>query len=143
MDLVDIVEGKLSIEDISDNVSSPSCGAVSVFIGTTRDSFDGKQVLQLEYEAYMPMAKRKMLEVCAAIREKWNVHNITIIHRIGVVPVKEASIVIAISSAQRKESLEAVHYAIDTVKAVVPIWKKEIYGDESSSWKQNKEWVKK
>uniref|UniRef100_A0A0B7BAZ9 Molybdopterin synthase catalytic subunit n=1 Tax=Arion vulgaris TaxID=1028688 RepID=A0A0B7BAZ9_9EUPU len=142
MDFVDIVDGKLSVDEISDMVSSPSCGAVSVFIGTTRDNFNGNQVLRLEYEAYIPMAKKKLLEVCASIRQKWNVHKIAIFHRIGVVHVKEASIIIAISSVQRKESLDAVQYAIDTVKVDVPIWKKEVYGDESSSWKENKEWVK-
>ncbi|CAL1531861.1 unnamed protein product [Lymnaea stagnalis] len=139
MDFVDVVEDKLKVEDITNMVSSETCGAISMFVGTTRDNFDGKRVVRLDYEAYMPMAKRKMLEVCAAIREKWDIHNIAIIHRIGVVPVKEASIVIAISSAHRQESLEAVHYAIDTVKATVPIWKKEVYEDDSSSWKQNKE----
>ncbi|BFZ01530.1 hypothetical protein BsWGS_04569 [Bradybaena similaris] len=139
MDFVDVVEDKLSVEDISEMVSSSSCGAVSMFIGTTRDNFDGKQVLRLDYEAYMPMAKRKMLEICASIRKQWDVHSIAIIHRIGIVPVKEASIVIAISSPHRKESLEAVHFAIDTVKAIVPIWKKEIYSDEASVWKHNKE----
>lgn len=139
MDFVDVVEEKLKVEDITNKVSSETCGAISMFVGTTRDNFDGKRVVRLDYEAYMPMAKRKMLEVCTAIREKWDVHNIAIIHRIGVVPVREASIVIAVSSAHRKESLEAVHYAIDTVKATVPIWKKEVYEDDSSTWKQNKE----
>ncbi|XP_059161511.1 molybdopterin synthase catalytic subunit 1-like [Physella acuta] len=139
MDFVDVVEEKLKVEEITDKVSSASCGAVSVFIGTTRDNFDGKRVLTLDYEAYLPMAKRKMQEVCQTIREKWDVENIAIIHRIGPVPVKEASIVIAISSAHRKESLEAVHFAIDTVKAIVPVWKKEIYDDDTCTWKQNKE----
>ncbi|RUS73086.1 hypothetical protein EGW08_019147 [Elysia chlorotica] len=139
MDIVDVVETELKTNEIIDSVSSPSCGAVSVFVGTTRDNFDGKTVLRLEYEAYLPMAKRKMLEVCADIRKRWKVENISMIHRIGVVPVKEASIVIAISSAHRKESLEAVQYAIETVKAIVPVWKKEIYADNSASWKKNKE----
>lgn len=139
MDIVDVVEEKLNVEAITDSVASPSCGAVSVFIGTTRDSFEGKEVVRLEYEAYLPMAKKKMMEVCTDIRKQWHVKNISMIHRIGVVPVKEASIVIAVSSAHRKESLEAVQYAIETVKAIVPVWKKEIYADESGSWKKNKE----
>ncbi|KAK3766002.1 hypothetical protein RRG08_002245 [Elysia crispata] len=139
MDFVDVVEEKLKVDEIIDSVSSPSCGAVSVFVGTTRDNFDGKEVLRLEYEAYLPMARRKMLEVCANMRSRWAVENISMIHRIGVVPVKEASIVIAISSPHRKESLEAVQYAIETVKAIVPVWKKEIYADDSASWKKNKE----
>ncbi|XP_071167209.1 molybdopterin synthase catalytic subunit-like [Mytilus edulis] len=136
---VEIRENKLDLEKITSTVTSPSCGAVSVFIGTTRDNFDGKRVKTLEYEAYIPMAKKKMSEVCQQIRDKWEVECIAMEHRIGLVPVTEASIIIAISSPHRKESLEAVQYAIDTVKAIVPVWKKEIYEDESSQWKENKE----
>ncbi|KAK7116606.1 molybdopterin synthase catalytic subunit-like [Littorina saxatilis] len=138
-DHVDVVEDKLSVEAITAQATSPTSGAVALFVGTTRNNFDGKSVLRLEYEAYMPMAKKKMLETCELVRSKWEVENIVMIHRIGVVPVQEASIVIAVSSPHRKEALEAVHFAIDHVKATVPVWKKEIYGDESSSWKQNQE----
>jgi len=139
MDIVDVTEKKLNVEEITELVSDEACGAVSLFIGTTRNNFDGKEVTKLEYEAYEPMARKKMLEVCGMIRRQWHVHKVAIVHRIGVVPVKEASIIIAISSAHRKESLEAVQFAIDTVKAVVPVWKKEIYADKTSTWKQNKE----
>lgn len=139
MDYVEVTEDQISTDQTTKLVSSPSCGAISVFIGTTRDNFDGKKVLRLEYEAYIPMAKKKMMEICQQIHDKWTVHKVAMIHRIGIVPVEEASIVIAVSSPHRKESLEAVSYAIDTVKAVVPIWKKEIYEDESTAWKENKE----
>lgn len=139
MDYVEVIEDQISTDQTIKLVSSPSCGAISVFIGTTRDNFDGKKVLRLEYEAYIPMAKKKMMEICQQIHDKWTVHKVAMIHRIGIVPVEEASIVIAVSSPHRKESLEAVSYAIDTVKAVVPIWKKEIYEDESTAWKENKE----
>ncbi|KAK7499658.1 hypothetical protein BaRGS_00008999 [Batillaria attramentaria] len=138
-DYVDVTEDRLSVEDITERATSPTSGAIGLFVGTTRNNFEGKTVLRLEYEAYMPMAKKKMLETCELVRDKWNVENIVMVHRIGVVPVGEASIVIAVSSPHRKEALEAVHFAIDHVKATVPVWKKEIYGDESSSWKQNKE----
>lgn len=138
-DFVDMMEDRLSVEEITARVTSPTSGAIGLFVGTTRNNFDGKAVLRLEYEAYMPMAKKKMLETCQLVRDKWSVENIVMVHRIGVVPVGEASIVIAISSPHRKEALEAVHFAIDHVKSTVPVWKKEIYGDESSSWKQNKE----
>lgn len=136
---VDITEDRLDLEKLTNFVTSPSCGAVSVFIGTTRNNFDGKKVLQLEYEAYIPMAKKKMVEICQQIRKSWSIEKIAMEHRIGVVPVAEASIIIAISSPHRKESLEAVQYAIDMVKAVVPVWKKEIYEDDMSEWKENKE----
>lgn len=136
---VDITEDRLDLEKLTNFVTSPSCGAVSVFIGTTRNNFDGKKVLQLEYEAYIPMAKKKMLEICQQIGNSWSIEKIAMEHRLGVVPVAEASIIIAISSPHRKESLEAVQYAIDMVKAVVPVWKKEIYEDDTSEWKENKE----
>lgn len=145
MDYIEITEEILDVNKISQMVTDQSCGAISIFVGITRDNFDGKKVLRLEYEAYKPMAKKKMKEICDSIREQWEIHSIAMIHRINVVPISEASIVIAISSPHRKESLQAVEYAIDTLKATVPIWKKEIYADESSSWKENKEcsWSKK
>jgi molybdopterin synthase catalytic subunit len=149
MDIIKLVPGKILIEDIVSAVSSPSCGATSMFIGTTRDNFEDKTVVRLEYEAYEPMAVAEIRKICGQIREKWNVEHIAIYHRLGLVPVTEASIVIAISSEHRKESLEAVQYAIDTMKKTVPIWKKEVYGDgenpsgEENQWKANKEcfWV--
>ncbi|XP_014778699.1 molybdopterin synthase catalytic subunit [Octopus bimaculoides] len=138
-DIVELSNEKLNIEGISKSVTLPNCGAVSLFIGTTRDHFDGKEVLSLQYEAYCPMAKKKMFEICQDIRSKWNVGKIALVHRLGEVPVAEASVVIAISSEHRKESLEAVQYAINTLKAVVPIWKKELYRNSSPEWKENAE----
>ncbi|XP_067666621.1 molybdopterin synthase catalytic subunit-like [Haliotis asinina] len=139
MNHIEITDEKLNLEQITSLVTAPSCGAVSVFMGTTRDNFENKHVVKLEYEAYIPMAKKKMVEVCDQIRAQWQVEHIAIVHRLGVVPVTESSIIIAISSPHRKESLMAVSYAIDTLKATVPIWKKEIYDDHSSDWKANKE----
>lgn len=86
------------------------------------------------------MAKKEMTSICDEIRKKWSdVENIAIYHRLGLVPVKEASVVIAISSPHRKTSLESVSFAIDELKTRVPIWKKEKYSDECSAWKENKE----
>ena len=95
--------------------------------------------MKLEYEAYEPMAVKEMQAVCNKIRSQWNVENIAIYHRLGEVPVMEASIIIAVSSPHRQESLEAVQFAIDTVKTTVPIWKKEVYENDESQWKENKE----
>lgn len=138
-DIIDLTEKQLNAENISRSVILPNCGAVSMFIGTTRDNFDGKVVLKLEYEAYESMAKKKMKEICKMIRSKWKLGRIAIIHRLGEVPVTEASVVIAISSTHRKEALEAVSETIDALKANVPIWKKEIYQNHESAWKANKE----
>ncbi|KAI1905207.1 hypothetical protein AGOR_G00013750 [Albula goreensis] len=124
-DLFKLTHDKLSAEAVSEAVLSPSCGAVSMFIGTTRNNFEGKKVVQLEYEAYIPMAESQLLKIFSDIRERWStVRHICVHHRLGVVPVTEASVIIAISSPHRTESLEAVGYCIDTLKAKVPIWKK-------------------
>ncbi|KAK1148006.1 molybdopterin synthase catalytic subunit-like isoform X1 [Acipenser oxyrinchus oxyrinchus] len=139
-DIVKLTHDKLSTEEVSASVVCPSCGAVSLFIGITRNSFEGKKVVELEYEAYIPMAQSEMKKICWDVRLKWpSVKHIAIHHRLGVVPVSEASVIIAISSPHRSESLEAVKYCIDTLKATVPIWKKEIYETEDCSWKENKE----
>lgn len=138
-DFIKITGDLLNVSDISNLVTLPSTGATSLFIGTTRNNFEGKTVLRLEYEAYIPMAEKELKKLCSKIRDKWNIANIAIYHRIGVVPVIEASVVIAISSEHRQESLEAVHFAIDELKATVPIWKKEVYEGETNAWKENKE----
>ncbi|XP_033217682.1 molybdopterin synthase catalytic subunit isoform X2 [Belonocnema kinseyi] len=138
-DIVQLQHARLNINDIVDLVTSPKSGAISTFIGTTRDNFGSKSVLKLEYEAYEPMALKEMKNLCAKVRSQWEVDRIAIFHRLGEVPVSEVSVVIAISSAHRKESLEAVNNAIDMLKASVPIWKKEIYAKEEPQWKENKE----
>lgn len=140
MEFLELTYDKLSVETISDLVANPTCGAISIFIGTTRDSFEGKTVVNLEYEVYETMAIKSLKAICSEIRNQWpNVYNIAIYHRLGVVPVKEASIVIAISSPHRGDAMSAVQWCIDNVKKSVPIWKKEIYTDETESWKENKE----
>uniref|UniRef100_A0A182UU42 Molybdopterin synthase catalytic subunit n=1 Tax=Anopheles merus TaxID=30066 RepID=A0A182UU42_ANOME len=138
---------KLDVGALNDQVAHESCGAVSLFVGTTRDNFEGKTVVLLEYEAYEAMAIKTMNLLCEEVRARWpDVVNIGIHHRLGTVPVKEASVVIAISSPHRKSSLEAVHFTIDELKKSVPVWKKELYdGEGSSEWKENSEctWSKK
>lgn len=82
MDYTKLIHEKLSVEEITEQVKSPSCGAVSVFIGTTRDSFEEKSVITLEYEAYETMALKALKEICANIREEWPaIENIAIYHR--------------------------------------------------------------
>ncbi len=135
---VKITNDVLDVGEITSLVSDESTGAVSIFVGTTRNHFGGKKVLKLFYESYEPMAVKKMEELCVDLREKWPIHNVAIYHRLGEVPPKEASVVIAVTSEHRKASLEAVAFAIERLKATVPIWKKEVYevGDE---WKANSE----
>jgi len=139
MDHVEITKDVLNLEDATHTISCPEAGAISVFIGTTRNHFNNRTVVRLEYEAYEPMAIQEMGKICELVREKWNVKHICIIHRIGVVPVCDASVIIAISSVHRSDAIQAVQFAIDTLKATVPIWKKEVYEDGGCSWKENAE----
>ncbi|XP_020736000.2 molybdopterin synthase catalytic subunit isoform X3 [Odocoileus virginianus] len=123
-DIIKFTPEKLSVDEASQLVISPLCGAISLFVGTTRNNFEGKKVISLEYEAYLPMAENEIRKICSDIRQKWPVKHIAVFHRLGLVPVTEASVIIAVSSAHRAASLEAVSYAIDALKARVPIWKK-------------------
>ena len=121
----------------------PEAGAVSIFLGVTRNNFDGRQVVRLEYEAYEPMAKNVMRQILRQARSRWpDICNAVVVHRLGVVPVTEASVCIVVSSPHRRASLESVQYIIDELKALVPIWKKEVYCEsgEGSLWKANSEW---
>ncbi len=98
----------LDVNVILHKLKSPTTGAISVFIGTTRDTFDGQRVKRLEYEAYQTMAVKKITQVCENLRQQWDVFNIAIYHRLGEVEPEEASVVIAITSKHRKDALSAV-----------------------------------
>ncbi len=106
-------------------VADPGSGATVTFVGTTRDQNDGRRVLRLEYEAYTEMALAEMRKIGDAVRRQWPVTRVAIVHRVGVVPLGEASVVIAVSSSHRHAAFEACHYAINRLKEIVPIWKKE------------------
>uniref|UniRef100_T1JGT0 Molybdopterin synthase catalytic subunit n=1 Tax=Strigamia maritima TaxID=126957 RepID=T1JGT0_STRMM len=141
MDFVEISEDPIVIESVYERVVSASCGAVATFVGTTRDHFQDRRVERLEYDAYVPMAEKEIRRICGRIRDQWAVENIAAVHRIGAVPIRDASVVIAVSSEHRAAALAATSYAIDALKAKVPIWKKEIYADDrhSAEWKENAE----
>jgi len=138
-DIVRLTEEELSVSHIVAEVTDPSCGGISVFVGTTRDCFEGKAVVSLEYEAYAPMAEREMRAVCADVRARWPVRHVAVVHRLGRVAVCEASIVVAVAAPHRKEAIAAAAHVMEVVKARVPVWKREVYADGSKSWKENKE----
>eukprot|EP00162_Nutomonas_longa_P000085 comp10103_c0_seq1/m.11996 comp10103_c0_seq1/g.11996 ORF comp10103_c0_seq1/g.11996 comp10103_c0_seq1/m.11996 type:complete len:146 (+) comp10103_c0_seq1:289-726(+) len=115
-------------------------GAICTFDGLTRDNFENKTVVHLEYEAYEAMALKVMRHISEEAIEKFGVKGVVIVHRLGSVKVGEISVKIQILSAHRKEGIEGMEYVINRVKATVPIWKKEIYTD-GSIWKQNNEFA--
>jgi MoaE-MoaD fusion protein len=123
--MFEIVDHPIDAAVVTNAVASHSTGATVTFLGTTRDHNDGRSVTELEYEAYPEMALAEIRKIGEAVRQRWQIEKIAIVHRIGVVPLGEASVVIAVSSAHRVAAFEACHFAIDRLKEVVPIWKKE------------------
>jgi molybdopterin synthase catalytic subunit len=114
-------------------VAAPGAGAVVTFTGVVRDNARGRMVDALEYEAYAPAAEKMMARVADEIRERWGLERVAIIHRVGTLPVGEASVVIAISSVHREAAFDACRYAIERLKEIVPIWKKEFY-EGGAAW---------
>lgn len=120
-----IVEEPIPIEELAACVASPDAGAIATFVGTTRATNRGRNVLKLEYEAYAEMAVAEFAKIAAEARRRWELTGVTIVHRVGVVPLGEASVGIAVSAPHRREAIEACHFCIDSLKLVAPIWKKE------------------
>jgi molybdopterin synthase catalytic subunit len=129
-----ITSEPIDIPYVVDSVRTSGSGAIDVFIGTTRDNSKGRQVTGLEYEAYVPMALKSIDGIEQETRDRWNVHEINIVHRIGRVAIGEPSVVIAVSSAHRDEAFKACRYLIDRLKETVPIWKREYFADGTFEW---------
>lgn len=110
---------------LTESVRRPHCGAVVLFLGTVRD-LTGYEVTEfLDYEAYAPMAEKELAKIEAEARSRWPLGDIAIVHRLGRLAVSEISVAVAVSSPHRKECFEACEWAMNTLKAVVPIWKKD------------------
>jgi len=117
----------LSLEAVVEEVASDDAGAVATFVGTTRIHSRGRTVTHLEYEAYEGMAEQLMADIAGALKAKYELSEIAIHHRIGRVGIGERSVVIAVSAPHRHAALAACKEAIDTLKELVPLWKKEVY----------------
>jgi molybdopterin synthase catalytic subunit len=131
--MFEIVSGPIDVAAVTAAVAHAAVGATVTFVGTTRDHNDGRRVIRLEYEAYPAMAIAEMRKIGETARTRWPIEQIAIVHRIGVVPIREASVVIAVSAGHRVAAFEACHFAIDRLKQVVPIWKKEHF-DGGEIW---------
>ena len=134
-DSFSIIFAPLSLVEIYELADDPANGAVVVMSGTVRNQTDGKPVVALEYQAYEPMAIEVFTSIAADIRRTWSdVNRVVIHHRTGRLQIGEISVLVAVGCPHRKEAFEACQYAIDTLKHNAPIWKKEHWGDGSSSW---------
>jgi len=110
-------------------VGDTAAGAQVVFVGTTRRTNAGRRVVRLEYEAHESMAIREMRRLGAEARRRWRLRKVAMVHRVGVVPVGEPSVVIAVSAGHRDDAFAAGRWLIDRLKEMVPIWKRERYRD--------------
>ena len=119
----------IDIQSVTDRIQRPEDGAVVVFEGVVRNNANGKDVRFLEYDAYESMALRKIEEIGAQAKEKFDIRDIAIVHRLGHMEIGECSIVIVVASAHRGPAFDACRFTIDTIKQIVPIWKKEFYED--------------
>jgi molybdopterin converting factor subunit 1 len=124
---VSIGREPIEVEALERAVADPAAGATVTFAGTTRNGNAGRRVLHLEYEAYEPMALNEMRKLMREAGERFKIVRIAIQHRIGFVAIGEISVAIAVSAAHRAEAFEACRFAIDRLKEVVPVWKKEYF----------------
>ncbi len=132
-DLYRMTDRPLSLDALASHVGVRTSGAVAGFLGIVRESSRGRKVIHLEYEAYPEMAEVKMRQIGEEIRAKWPVDAVAIVHRTGRLAIGEASVAIAVASPHRQQALEACAYAIERLKEIVPVWKKEVW-DDGSEW---------
>ena len=129
-DLVEVTAEPLSEERVMAAVGDAGAGGLVLFSGVVREETGGRHVKYLEYEAHAPMAAAKMREIAVAVRARWpGVRGVALLHRIGRLEIGESSVMIAVASPHRAEAFEACHFAIDTLKTTVPVWKKEYFED--------------
>jgi molybdopterin synthase catalytic subunit len=128
-DICEIVREPILAAEIVAALKAPTDGAVVVFDGIVRNESAGRETLFLEYEAYEPMALKKMRAIIAQAREKFTIDRVAIVHRLGKLDIGETSVLIAVSSPHRSAAFDACRFAIEALKHTVPIWKKEFFRD--------------
>jgi molybdopterin synthase catalytic subunit len=145
--IIRITDKPIDLQELINAVSDEANGAIVAFLGVVRRwnaAPDGTQreVHWLEYEAYAEAAEENMREIARQVQEKWGITSLAMAHRVGHLEIGEAAVGVAVGAPHRGVAFEACEYAIDTLKATVPIWKKESWetGDDSGqSWVVNKE----
>ena len=129
--MIEITERPISPELVVNKIKTDSSGCVVTYIGLIRGYSQGKRVLSVEYEDAEGTAENELQEIASEIRQKWQINNLAICHRIGKLKVGDINLVVAIASAHRQEGFAACQYAIDQFKQKLPTQKKETYEDGS------------
>ena len=137
-DIFEITRKPIDIGDLRARLLDGDSGAVVIFDGVARNNTKGRRTLHLEYEGYEQMALRTMEQIGREAHEGWSINRVGIVHRLGRIDITESSVVIIVTSAHRKIAFEACHYAIDRLKKIVPIWKKE-FVEDGAVWVENEE----
>jgi molybdopterin synthase catalytic subunit len=132
--MIHLTHDRIDSASLVEAVRQPSCGAVVLFLGTVRDLTGEQVTVALDYEAYPEMAQKKLAQVEEETRSRWPVGAIALVHRLGHLEVSEVSVAVAVSCPHRAEAFEACRYAIDRLKEIVPIWKKENGPDGRAEW---------
>jgi molybdopterin synthase catalytic subunit len=134
MNFFEMAREPINTQSVIDKVIQREAGAITTFIGTVRELTHGKKTLYLVYEAYEPMAVKKLAQIGTEIEERWPGSKVAITHRVGKLDITDIAVVIAVSTPHRADAYEANRYAIERIKEIVPIWKKE-------HWEDGQEWI--
>jgi molybdopterin synthase catalytic subunit len=132
--VIALTHSPIDTAELLRNVSSPQAGAVVLFLGTVREMTVGRRTIALDYECYPEMAERQLADLEAQARARWSIIECALVHRLGHLELGEASVAVAVSTAHRDVAFEAGKWLIDTLKQVVPIWKKENWADGATEW---------
>ncbi len=132
--MIQITDQPIPTAELLEAAQQPAAGAVVLFLGTTREFTGERQTRQLSYEAYLPLAERELEKLENVARERWPLVDCRLVHRIGEVPLAEASVAIVTSSPHRADAYQANRWLIDQLKETVPIWKRECYADGTTEW---------
>lgn len=132
-DRFNIVEEPINVGEVIQKVVHPNAGAITTFIGTVREMTHEKRTVYLKYEAYIPMAVKQFAVIEEEIHSRWPGTLVAITHRIGELQITDVAVAIAVSTPHRAASFEACRHAIERIKEIVPIWKKE-HWDNGESW---------
>jgi molybdopterin synthase catalytic subunit len=132
--MIALTETPIDHAALTERVRSCNAGAVCTFLGTVREMTGDRRTASLDYEAYPEMALKTMAELEAEARHRWPILDVALVHRVGHLELGEISVVVAVSCPHRHQAFDACRWLIDTLKAVVPIWKKEVWADGSEEW---------
>jgi molybdopterin synthase catalytic subunit len=132
--MIEITSSPIDHAAVTERLRANHAGAVCTFLGTVRDLTGDRKTVALRYEAYPEMALKKLGELETEARARWPIIELALVHRIGDLGPGEVSVVVAVSTPHRHQAFDACRWLIDTLKAVVPIWKRETWDDGKEEW---------